>query len=454
MKIELNYISKNVNEDFDAINNLDDYSFKNVSNDLIILGFTGSIGSGCSFLANGICNQKENDFLYLELSDIIKAKTSNNESSELEKLQLAGNSLRSAYGPGILAYYGMILIDRKLKESSKKYAGVIISGIKNVYEIEFLRNFREFTLFSIHADETTRKTRLIGKRVKCADDFHKIDSSDSMQKGRNGQQVKECNFLSDIIINNSENIIDRDTKKYINDKIIEKYIDVIMNKINRNERISFPPSVDEVYMSMAYGESLQSSCLKRKVGAIIARIDNYEQKFKSYNNKIERGFVISSGHNEVPPFVKTCIEDGGCNRDKIYSELKSNLTHCPQCGNPISENEEEIICSNCNIDIIEKYIKNPSSGKLLDMCKSLHAEENALMNLLKNSSSINDNTVLYTTTFPCNLCANKIAEVGIKTVVYAEPYPQEDAKKILESHGVKCKMFEGIKSKAFFDYFS
>jgi dCMP deaminase len=87
------------------------------------------------------------------------------------------------------------------------------------------------------------------------------------------------------------------------------------------------------------------------------------------------------------------------------------------------------------------------------MCRSLHAEENALMNLLKNSSSVYNDTTLYTTTFPCNLCANKIAEVGIKKVIYAEPYPQEEAKKVLNNNQIACEMFEGVKSAAFFKFF-
>ena len=91
-----------------------------------------------------------------------------------------------------------------------------------------------------------------------------------------------------------------------------------------------------------------------------------------------------------------------------------------------------------------------STGKLLDMCRSLHGEENAIISLARNGARLTDDAVLFTTTFPCNLCANKIAEVGIKKVVFAEPYPMPEAVDTLKRRGVIVEKFEGVKSSAFF----
>ena len=56
-------------------------------------------------------------------------------------------------------------------------------------------------------------------------------------------------------------------------------------------------------------------------------------------------------------------------------------------------------------------------------------EENAIVNLARNGRSVPlEECVLYTTTYPCRMCANKIANVGIKQVVYLEPYPDQRAK--------------------------
>ena len=59
---------------------------------------------------------------------------------------------------------------------------------------------------------------------------------------------------------------------------------------------------------------------------------------------------------------------------------------------------------------------------------------------------------LYTTTYPCNLCANKIAQVGIKKIVYYEPYPQKEAKDVLNNHDVKQIPFEGVTSNGYFRF--
>ncbi len=86
----------------------------------------------------------------------------------------------------------------------------------------------------------------------------------------------------------------------------------------------------------------------------------------------------------------------------------------------------------------------------MDVCRALHAEENAILGLAGVAKTGKGELVLYTTTFPCNLCANKIIAAGIKTVYYAEPYTMRESKELLEKCGVEVKKFEGIKSSAYF----
>lgn len=90
---------------------------------------------------------------------------------------------------------------------------------------------------------------------------------------------------------------------------------------------------------------------------------------------------------------------------------------------------------------------------MLDYCRALHAEETAIVNMARLGGSKNlNNATLYTTTYPCNLCANKIAQVGIRQLVYFEPYPQKEAKLILEAHKVKQIPFEGVTFNGYFRF--
>jgi len=85
---------------------------------------------------------------------------------------------------------------------------------------------------------------------------------------------------------------------------------------------------------------------------------------------------------------------------------------------------------------------------MLDYCRALHAEESAILNLVKHGTSAPlSKCTLYTTTYPCRLCASKITELGIGRVIYVEPYPDEASKAILR--GID-EFFQGVTFKAYF----
>jgi len=60
---------------------------------------------------------------------------------------------------------------------------------------------------------------------------------------------------------------------------------------------------------------------------------------------------------------------------------------------------------------------------------------------------------MYVTTYPCNLCANKIVEVGITKVVYFEPYSVEESKEILGRAKVEQQPFTGVAFNGYFRLF-
>lgn len=121
--------------------------------------------------------------------------------------------------------------------------------------------------------------------------------------------------------------------------------------------------------------------------------------------------------------------------------------YCPFCGNKIKLSKthtSKIICSKCTKNLVDVF----SQGKELDFCRSLHAEENAILSNL-NTTVSNNNLTMYVTTFPCMLCAKKIVNSGIKKVVFVEPYPIEEAYNLLVTNDVEIQSFEGVKSWSF-----
>ena len=86
--------------------------------------------------------------------------------------------------------------------------------------------------------------------------------------------------------------------------------------------------------------------------------------------------------------------------------LQGNLTNCNEGG-----------CARCN--------SANSGGVALSTCLCLHAEENALLEA--GRERIREGAVLYCDTCPCLTCSVKIAQVGVKEVVYSQTYNMDEA---------------------------
>lgn len=449
--------------------------------DTVILGFTGSIGSGCTYIAEGLAKQYAG-FKYYSLSDILRTefkKANPSLAVSIEILQDFGNKLRTESRDGILVE--KLISDISVSRRKKEDIVIILDSIRNDGEVATLKQFPFFYLFSIHADQPVRKQRTLKiKKVKDEGEFNRADERDQAEDVTSGQQVKKCNYLADIIVNNNENIPESasNIKRDFLEHIYKDYIRLILEcKHKGHPSPENLPKLDETLMTMAYAESQRSSCLKRKVGAIIARIDvkNNEAPFdKSIRESVN---VLSNGHNQVPLGTVPCAFYGEssnrCYRDFLQESQASRFKFCPVCGKPIEgisdkckrcgtavlsyiktcpECKEELDikyrCGGCNTEVFKEFLQ--SGGRLLDMCRSLHAEENALLNTPKPTRNGGGKLVLFTTTYPCNMCANKIVEAGIEKVIYADPYPMGEAKDILRAGRVEEEKFEGIKSSAYF----
>ena len=447
-----------------------------INTDTIILGFTGSIGSGCTYIAKGLADQY--GFPYYSLSDILKEIAAAKGSAKLtpKELQNLGNNLRSESSKNSFLVEELF---KKIDASPSKSdpAIIFIDSIRNDGEARTLRQFPFFYLFSVHANEDLRlrRTLKLGK-FKNQDEFQEADLRDQAEEVHYGQQVKKCNYLSDIIINNELDIPENAPvkKREFLEGIHHDYVMLILNNKEGKSDPENLPNIDETLMTMAYAESQRSSCLKRKVGAIVATIQTIEPKNHLDQSVKESVNIISGGHNEVPLGMTPCVfmEFGKCYRDHLQESQAVKIKHCPSCGEKIGLS---FVCPNCKSQI-EKFVKSctkckeevsvkykcpkcstkvfneflSSAGKLLDMCRALHAEENALIHLTKTGSNNQPGLTLYTTTYPCNMCANKIVASGIKKIIYADPYPMKEAKDILASAKVETVKFQGIKSSAYF----
>ena len=378
----------------------------------IIIGLTGSFGSGCSYLAKNFIVDR--GYKYLSLSTILKQSFEEEHPSRdvpgRHELQEYGNLKRQEEGSSFLSERANEIIT---KDGHDNW---VVDSIRNPEEVVYLKSkYPEFYLLAVFADHGTRWKRveeIYDGNIKL---FNEDDERDQSEEYEYGQRVRECCDKADIIISNDNNTEHIRSEDYSNLKIrVEKYLDLVEKKIQ------FVPNEEETLMAMAYANSFRSRCLKRKVGAVIIDSD---------------GNLFSSGLNNTPVSVQPClVKYGECKRDQLRADYTSYI------GSHVEDQENR-----------DKILEKFKEFKILDYCRALHAEETAILNAVKTGSSNGlIGSTLYTTTYPCNLCANKIVKVGITKIVYAEPYPMIAAKEILKNEGVVEKSFEGVSFNGYF----
>ena len=165
----------------------------------IILGFTGSIGSGSTYISKRMAELSGGKYNHFKLSDIIRneLRAEGIHNPTVKQMQDKGNLLRKEHGQDTLAASVLDTIN----DSEIEYGNLIIDGIKNDAEVAFFRTFPNFYLFSISADRDIRKKRSVGdgRPFGNDDEFLAADKKDEEEEDVSGQQVKKCNQIADII---------------------------------------------------------------------------------------------------------------------------------------------------------------------------------------------------------------------------------------------------------------
>ena len=134
------------------------------------------------------------------------------------------------------------------------------------------------------------------------------------------------------------------------------------------------PDWDSYFMEMAQVASKRSTCMRRSVGAVIVKDKR----------------LLATGYNGTPRGMAHC-EEVGCLRTKL----------------------------------------NVPSGKMHELCRGIHAEQNAVIQAAVHGVSVDGGT-LYCTHQPCVVCTKILINAGISRIVYANPYPDELAENMMK----------------------
>lgn len=152
-----------------------------------------------------------------------------------------------------------------------------------------------------------------------------------------------------------------------------------VSSVHSKNKISTRPDWDTYFMDIVELVSRRSTCLRRAVGAGLVRDRR----------------ILATGYNGAPSKLKHCLEIG-CLREKL----------------------------------------NVPSGERHELCRGLHAEQNAIIQAALHGVSAKGST-LYCTNHPCVICAKMIINAGVARIVIRDGYHDKLAAQMLREAGVK-----------------
>jgi len=410
-----------------------------------VLAITGPFGSGCSTVAAILSDRL--GYKSLRLSDLIREegrRRPHRSKLQRQNLQALGNEIRRERNdPGALARIAIQRLD-SLGETNDK---VVLDGIRNVGEIEVLRELFGHSCYTIALEcpanqRFDRLQPIYGNDARALDRFRTDNENDRDQENPFGQQVALCVDLADVLVINDNAVTQTELRRKLLD-----FVSVITGESPRY------PTPTEILMNFAYSASHASKCLKRQVGAVIVSAEP---------GKI--GEVTGQGFNENPQPTAPCVEEprygadpsrrvpGRCYRDIVRTESLAGLARerrgCPSCGARMRQPADEPPwnCHSCGVNLEGFFWPE----RAMTLCTAVHAEVAAIMTAGRSARG----GTLYTTTFPCFQCAEKITQAGIRWIVFTEPYPDVRAADRLEIAGIKTLRFEGVRSRRFDEIFS
>lgn len=312
----------------------------------------------------------------------------------------------------------VIKIVKKYKISKKDNSvRICIDALRNPYEAVYFRDhYKNFYLISISTEENYRKSRLSFLSKKEQEALEQTESPIEFNETEEQfyhQNVQGCVEISDIHIYNP----DVENKKYyfLSEQIV-KYITLIIHPG------LITPTHIERCMQLAYNAKFNSGCLSRQVGAVITG-DDFS--------------VRAVGWNDVPKGQVSCnlrSVNGYCSNKDEETFSKFELCEA-DFDTSIKKIKEEVNGRNlggrmmpyCFKDVYNGY--KGTTNQVLT--RSLHAEENAFLQISKYGGTGIKGGYLFTTASPCELCAKKAYQLGITNIYYIDPYPGISMKHIL-----------------------
>lgn len=356
---------------------------------------------------------------------------------------------------------------KKFKDGKEGRTQIVIDSLRNPFEIMFFKQrYAAFYTIAVHSEDSARKDNIIGKDTMANANYSEDIFGRLLKEEYKGgkdfefykQKVEACIQQADIHISflNSEAA---DKKNQQRDKANEEnpfkkdnttpYFSWRMQLLKYVSLISHPglvpPSAEERCMQLAYTAKHNSGCISRHVGAAVTD-ENYSIKAIGWNNTPE-GLVpcVLRNTEDLLNLEKDVLAFTPEERSNDFREVVKG-----KYAKQIELNRDNL--NGCSTCFCFKSLKNSiEEGKNQVHTRSLHAEENAFLQLSKNGSAGINGGKLFTTASPCELCAKKAYQLGIEVIYYIDPYPGISNTHILNAgtKPIEVRLFNGAIGNAY-----
>ena len=386
-------------------------------------------------------------FLYQEAGDSIR-KSGSIMSMGAKYGSIEENSKEQSESTDPSALARKINLIIKMYRDFNEYIGrstfIVIDALRNPYEVLYFRErYAAFYLLSINTTNERRIEQLLKKEystgdIKNIDKKEYPDKSKELRSAFSSQDIERCVSLSDIFIVN-----DAEEYEFYLKRQLVRYIALMKHPG------LVPPSHQERIMQIACDAQLNSGCISRQVGAAIT----------------DENFSIKAiGWNTVPEGQTPCLlcdlNDLMDGKDaSAYSEyelknlkFRAMLQDIRELYLAKEDNYEKFDLAGMTLSFCFKDIYNALTGKDNQVhTRSLHAEENAFLQLAKYGGQPIKDGKLFTTASCCELCAKKAYQLGIKEIYYIDSYPGISQDHIFRNgiNRPKLILFQGVVRRAY-----
>jgi dCMP deaminase len=324
---------------------------------------------------------------------------------------------------------------------------IVIDTIRNPFEATFFRDrYSAFYLIAVNCPNDDRIKRLQRSCDYRSSELKNIDNKEYEDKLKSyklfiSQNIKKCIEISDIFFTNPT--YGESDFRFLKRQLVW-YISLMMHPGLVN------PTCHERAMQIAYNARLNSGCISRQVGAVVTD-EYFSIKSVGWNNTPQGQVpcILRNAKSLIEHDDKSAYSDYENNNNKFRQIIENNFGHKKVA-------DKETILQGRHLSFCFKDIENClRDDKNQVHTRSLHAEENAFLQISKYGGQGLNGGFLFTTASPCELCAKKAYQLGIKEILYIDPYPGIAKEHILTGGNKRptLTLFHGAIGRAYHQLF-